>query len=420
MPDSLDQLFADSHTLVRPDFNRRFKSLVAADSQAPRLAIERILRDCADTSVFLGAAVDALPSSEFAPLVNLAIQTLRENRNHVAAQSFVGYASLQTLSSFWPYLRELFDLQPDWTTYHAMFPWRGSGTLEFDFLANHAKQKASFGKSGLTKARRRAAIEALLETRDEHCLHFLATCLEANSFKSRLFDVGYELSGQGFRRLHSEIQFHLVFPPDYGEALEESFSQLPMEGLGWIPKYPEGPAFGGQGANECKVCHRLLANLLQFDEIPHGLGVTGINCLSIEVCISCLGTGLLYYQHGVDGGPDEIETPLRHSPEDECGHVILLPARVQLCPTPSRWRWQDWALASDRQNLNRLGGEPAWVQYADYPTCPQCRQAMSHLLQLGSNLPTESHGLWSWVDDGCLYVSWCDQCKVSAIQCQFT
>jgi hypothetical protein len=77
-----------------------------------------------------------------------------------------------------------------------------------------------------------------------------------------------------------------------------------------------------------------------------------------------------------------------------------------------------WAIASGRQNLNRLGGHPAWVQSAEYPDCPDCGRAMGFLLQLEAGLPGAEGG--AAFDEGVLYGYWGDACRVSAYVVQMS
>ena len=88
--------------------------------------------------------------------------------------------------------------------------------------------------------------------------------------------------------------------------------------------------------------------------------------------------------------------------------------------TPQRWFWQDWALSNSRENLNRIGGEPCWIQDAEYPTCPRCTTTMKFLFQLDSHLPTSDEGEWLWGSGGLCYGFWCNPCRVSAYLWQCT
>ncbi|SUA50259.1 Uncharacterised protein [Paenibacillus thiaminolyticus] len=82
-------------------------------------------------------------------------------------------------------------------------------------------------------------------------------------------------------------------------------------------------------------------------------------------------------------------------------------------PAPARWRTQDWALSNGRENLCRIGGMPSWIQDAQYPSCPECRETMAFIAQLDSDLPLADGGEWMWGSGGIGYLFWCDCCKVS-------
>jgi hypothetical protein len=71
------------------------------------------------------------------------------------------------------------------------------------------------------------------------------------------------------------------------------------------------------------------------------------------------------------------------------------------------------SLAHGRENLNRIGGEPTWIQDPGYPACPSCAAAMPFLAQLD----------WSDViggGEGITYIFWCQPCAISAIVYQST
>ena len=87
--------------------------------------------------------------------------------------------------------------------------------------------------------------------------------------------------------------------------------------------------------------------------------------------------------------------------------------------TPARWQHQDWGYASDRENLSRLGGEPTWIQYPDYPRCPACGHRLHFLAQLDS-LNFAGGREWLWGGGGIAYIMWCDPCRISAVFWQCT
>jgi hypothetical protein len=371
--------------------------------------------------MFLATAIHALRSSDFGPLASRAISALQQDRSHEAAHEFIAQASLRSLPSLRPHLRELFELQPNWTTYYAMWAWRETGTSEFEFLAERAGEGKTFWQGGPTRTTERAALEALFETREQLSFKFLSMRLAPDQFNSLSLPVGFELNGRQIRKLYSDGLFHVVFPGDYFNGVSEAGEPLPMEGLGYDGPFWEGDfVMGGRGTGNCGVCGRHRANLLRLGNVPLSIGVTAIHQLAIEVCLPCLDIGVLFYQHDGNGTPDEIPNAERHPPKGEYDEAFLRRTVVRLVETPSRWRWQDWALSNGRENLNRFGGPPGWIQYSDYPKCPRCGETMTHLAQLDSDLPTENQALWLWGSGGCCYVSWCDGCKVSGVQYQCT
>ena len=95
-------------------------------------------------------------------------------------------------------------------------------------------------------------------------------------------------------------------------------------------------------------------------------------------------------------------------------------AVVGLAETPRRWFWQDWGCSNSRENLNRIGGEPCWVQDAEYPRCPTCDSVMTFLFELDSDLPMANGGEWLWGSGGITYGFWCDPCGVSGFLWQCT
>jgi hypothetical protein len=148
--------------------------------------------------------------------------------------------------------------------------------------------------------------------------------------------------------------------------------------------------------------------------VPAGLGISELRRVELATCLSCLGweRSPLFYNHGEVGRANRFgyDDPII-VPQFPVGS--LRQSEVRLAATPVRWRRQDWALSNSRENLNRIGGEPCWVQDAEYPDCPTCGSTMNHLMQLDSDLTIADGGEWLWGSGGIGYVSWCDRCKVS-------
>jgi hypothetical protein len=252
--------------------------------------------------------------------------------------------------------------------------------------------------------------------------------LQANTQKpgagwvqAMLLRVSFHQPNQSLERLTPWAVYHLQFP----DAFFDGQSRPP-----WLARvHPTWNLaasehlvhFGGDSDNQCMLCDGQLHRLVLLDPVPPDLGVTGLPRLELATCLSCLGWEQqpLYYQHDARGTPASVsyDGP-KVTPQFPVGP--LQPVQARLVQTPRRWYWQDWGLSNGRENLNRVGGEPSWVQDADYPRCPSCQRLMSFLLQLDSNLTTADGGEWLWGSGGIAYGFWCDPCKVSGFLWQCT
>lgn len=370
---------------------------------------------------FLDAALSYLPEDRWDGLVLSALRALESSSENKAACSVIAYAGLQALPSLHTHLDRIFRLRPNAETYYEQYPWRESGTSHLRFLRGAIEGEAS------PRDLRLRAWEAMLQTRHPEVLDFAlahaAAILECapglsmpETIEAHLSLVGFHDSDGALRRLCPEPLFHAVFPEEYFEGQ----SRPP-----WLarihPTWALKPAaelrpmrFGGHADGECLLCGAALHRLIAFEPMPQGLGVTELSRLELATCLSCLGweQAPLFYRHQGDGKPISVgydgptivpQFPV--GPLRECW--------VRLAVTPRRWYWQDWGLSNGRENLNRIGGEPCWVQNAQYPDCPSCGEVMSHLMQLDSDLATSDGGQWLWGSGGIGYVSWCDRCKVS-------
>lgn len=418
--DSVDQLLAEWRE--KPQRSDRALSLLQSGHASASSVVERLIAEGNSYHTLLDLAAYALPAEDFFGLADLSVRALERDPRNQAAHEFVAVASLQSLPSLHRWLPELFARRPNWTTYYAMWAWRESGVSQFDFLAPIAEgTDGSIWGSGGPRTDTRAAVEALLETREPRCLEFLQERLPPDTFRSHLRQVGLDPVATGIRRLYLDGGFHLRFPSGY-------FAGYPPRWLQTVSDAGQARcaecSFGGSGTSDCHGCGGALHHILTMESTMKAAGVTGLSRLSLQMCISCFLNAdyavPLFYRHDAGGSPSEIAVrPERGAPQ----HVEppLKPARVFLIPIPARWRWQEWGASNGWENLNRIGGHPAWIQSSDYLECPDCHQLMTHLMQLDSDLPSETAGpevLWG--GGGICYVSWCDCCKVSGFQWQCT
>lgn len=397
------------------------------DTHSPHIAtlLEMTLEQLADAGTFFQDAISFAPQEELPRLAGLAVNMLRSGGESRTAEEFISQCSLQCVEALHPMLDDIRDLRPNWSTYYAHWPWRGSGKLQFSELARLAH-------SGTEEAL--PAWRMLLEKRHpmilEYCADNTARIERAigkapSNIAHEFFEVGFDLKQGKARQLYSNEVSHLVFPQDYWSA--ESAAHLVKRHPTWRAS-DGGPSktyrFGGWGAHQCPSCGERGHSLISFPEVPSELPVTGLAAVVFETCLTCINAfvGPLFYQHSDEGVLRRItpEGP-RTSPEFTCD--VLLETNVELALTPSRWRWQSWGHSNGRQNLSRIGGHPCWIQSAEYLNCPLCSETMHALFQLDSNLlATTAEGMLTevlWGSGGICYVQWCDHCKVSGqlIQC---
>jgi hypothetical protein len=357
-------------------------------------------------------------------IVELSLGKLEEEEDCEVAEAIIAYASLQCPPALHPHLRRIFELAPNDSTYYAEWPWRESETQELEFL------RSVVCDENRSLDDRYRAWRAMLETRNSQVLHVarelwnetqISEVRRDLSFDEFVQHVGLVADGVEFSRLFTETSWHILFPEGY----------LPTEHAPWLqrlhPTWNPGPAdvasvrFGGAGRGECPCCGQPLHHLLTLEENLDAHGISGLKSVSLETCMSCLGweETELFLQHDQDR-PPRVLNEVDEVREPEFPARELAETAVGLCPTPMRWKWQDWALANGRENLHRVGGYPSWIQSAEYHDCPRCKQKMRFLLQLDSELPTRDGGEWLWGSGGILFALWCDNCKVSGTSWQCT
>ncbi len=156
-------------------------------------------------------------------------------------------------------------------------------------------------------------------------------------------------------------------------------------------------------------------HIITLEPVPHGPGITSLERLELATCLACLGGEQqpFFYQHDQTGRPQQIGLEETFAPQFP--DVALKPTMVQIGEISPRWRWQSHTYSDGRENLNRVGGDPCWIQYPEYPACPECGRRMVFLLQIMSGLPTGDGDEHTFGDGGICYSSWCDRCHISAL-----
>ena len=374
---------------------------------------------------FLDGALSYLPQERWPGLVQAALDILEHasGKNH-AAESVIEYASLQCPSALHPHLDHVFLIRPNAGSYYEGHPWRESGDRHFGFLRNFIENSRS------TEDDRRRAWTHLCETRHPKVIEYAISCADLVSpsdwsceawVQAKLHLVGFHQENTAIIRTCRDSLYHLQFPEAFFELQSRPPWLARIHPTWKLPDPIQSISFGSGAEGPCTLCDETLHRLLVLDPIPPGLGITGLKRLELATCLSCLGWEHqpLFYRHDEDGSPLNIGyegSPI--TPQFPVGP--LREAEIGLAPTPRRWFWQDWGCSNSRENLNRIGGEPCWIQDAEYPICPICKKVMHYLFQLDSDLPTADDGEWLWGSGGIAYGFWCDQCKVSGFLWQCT
>lgn len=437
----LTAFVADMHPLLQElfmspdsdpqDRNPTEKALRLAQSAPEEIStlLKAMLHVRPKGSIDVAALLELLPEEDWPAVVQAAVAALQADPKNETAESFIEIASLQHLQAVHPILADLFLIDTYFEHNYSRYVWRESGERYLDFLTGYL-----WGRSRpISPTRlqeeyapllRQRAFEALLETRHPEALR--RACQAAPDLgyseeylRAWLHLVDCEQAADGFRQLVPQVVRHLQFPAGYVERQEDA--------EGWISPTWQTPSpeactarFGGLLETPCGFCGQTLHHLLTLEPIPAGMGVTTLSRLVLATCLSCEGweEEILFFQHDAAGWPTayhRAETLL--SPRFPSGP--LEEVKVAIVELPRRWRWQEWGVSNGRENLNRLGGHPGWIQNADFPTCPACQNTMPFLMQLDSGLKTEKDS-FDWGSGGMGYLFWCDACRISAAMWQCT
>lgn len=427
----IDQLIADFKT--KKWSSKPFEGMADIIRGKPDQAlpfVRAVLKQLPDSGTFLHASLSFLPQKEWADVVEVSVTQLIESTEHESAESVIAYASLQCPESLHRWLDRLIELSPNSGTYYETWPWRHSGRLHLsrleEVITTHPNPEV-----------RRKAWQRGFETRHDEVVHRMITleqCVDLNHHlqKSRLSDalgindylriVAREWDSGSLRRLAARSSFHLTFPPGYVE--EDRPWLKPIVHPTWsldsqLDSFEV--RFGGYGDGTCAHCGGQSHNLMTSRRFPALEDVFEGGSLNVETCLSCLGweAEIIYCEHNDDGFCRMLNRRGKTG-EPQFPAVPLAECVARLVPTPIRWQFQDWALSNSRENLNRFGGEPCWIQNADYPNCPRCETTMRFLAQLDSDLPTSDGGEWLWGSGGICYMFWCFECRISAALWQCT
>jgi len=363
-----------------------------------------------DGGTYFDAGLALLGEEELAELVDRSVELLKRDPEHRAAGSCVDHAALQLPEALQPYLRELFEFWKHDSC--GCEPWRAAGPEDLEFL------RGIVGDRSRDLVDRHFAWTCLLEAGHEEDLLAAGQGLAPNDATPAvdwLHEVGVEIVSGAIRRLVPEACFHLRFRDSFLAQFDDPEWRPKDLQPSWVLDPDDNPEckIGGVYPEECASCGQPLHRLVSLDPVPAGLGVESVERLDLTTCLSCLGweKEALFFRHADDGSAQALPAGKRIEPEFP--YHPLLETTAHLADTPKRWRRQDSGRSNSRENLNRVGGHPTWVQRAQYPTCPGCKQTMPFLLQLDSYLPLANGDKLMWGSGGIGYVFWCDACRIS-------
>jgi hypothetical protein len=377
-----------------------------------------------------------LTEQEFATALDAAVAKLKAGVSE-SAESLIAHASLQFPHLLAPHLRDLYTLEVNSGGLAEHMPWQSADVGERAILKELLV-------SGATLAERERAWLRMLQTRDPECVLFAAKNepvgrRRAVDVETELLWVGMEVRRGEARCLHSAKSFHIIFPIGYlDDDSRPAWLSRTLHPT-WSLDEPGQFAgqFGGQIGRPCGICGVQLQSLIDLEDASNVLPVRPGRII-LCTCAFCVCFTDLFFRHDTDGTPTPIALPRRSVKRGvrnrrvwwrpsswfrmeplEPSPVSLVPSSVRFVPSPGRWATQDWGRSNDRENLNRIGGEPSWIQAPYYLSCPLCLETMLFVAQLDSELPSAGEECLFWAGGIC-YLFWCDRCRVSASLIQFT
>ena len=302
------------------------------------------------------------------------------------------------------------------------------GIEKFDFVKPKLKSPTSFWAKLTQKTDYASYFDiftSLLEIRSANAIKFAVNfAREVSLFKNmqpfreqpsdkviRAFvnDVGYDFDGNDIIKLEKrDKMWHFNFKNGYFDSLHNDFKHPTW--LKFDSEFDFEFDFGGVLTKDDEGT--TLFHVMTISPVPNDFG---INLKKLVLAFEFEYYEKAFYKHDEDGFPHHIKT---HELGKKMEVDEILSTKIRLSETPKRWHYQDWAFSNGRENLNRFGGEPCWIQGAYYPVCPETGEVMSFLFQF-DNLP--SSGPFSFGGGGGIfYFFWCDTSKISTYVYQQT
>jgi hypothetical protein len=393
-------------------------SAIAREDPHAIVALERAFLPLGKSHTFLTDVLAVLPDGDWPALVSDSLSALARDPENALAQEIVHHAALQNPGALADHLPALFEIDELYRSYAGIWCFRAADDLTIKRLeralsaANSAKHPDAKYRAEYIDTRMRA-FSALLHTgRPDAIRAALAAAprlgLDEKHCRYWLQNENWELDGSALTRLYQEPPLHLAFPGGYLPAAPEHF----MRELNptWAEPRAGDPLlrFGGASRLDCGVCGEKAHHLLSLPDFE------------LVTCLGCLGwcAPVMWTRHDPAGVALSVEGSAKTRPEFP--GAPLVEEKVALVALGPRWSRLDWGHSNSRQNLNRVGGAPSWVQNADYPNCEGCGKLTHFLMQLDSGLPTSGGGEHLWGSGGIAYVFVCRPCRRSAYLWQCT
>ena len=368
--------------------------------------------------IFFDALLSFLPEDKFSQLLKSAVHILKRGDESELAEAIIAYASIQFPELLNNLLQTLFDIKPNSGTYYECYIWRKATNENTRFLLDKITSNSTdmdYAWDCLVNIHSKSSIM------DASRYHKKCKPNDTLPFNVYANLVGYDLRNGELRQLSYSSAYHITFEDGYFEDHDRPEWLSRQNHPTWHLSTQNSlqGQIGGKSESDCscKCCNGPLHRLV---EVPAGI-IDVHSSLEFATCLSCLGWEhhQLFYKHD-DAGIIEAQLGTLEPRTPEFPAEELKQGKISFALTPPRWQFQDWALSNSRENLNRVGGLPSWIQDADYPECPGCNQKMSFVYQLDSDLPTIDGGEWLWGSGGICYIFWCNDCRVSGYHWQCT
>lgn len=163
-------------------------------------------------------------------------------------------------------------------------------------------------------------------------------------------------------------------------------------------------------AERCPACGGSLAWLFDFSNLPDryflGDRVTAPRRILFCPYDACFYPVFSRYR---DDGSSEWHPATKSDETSSSGGRISCVRELVASPRPPFAAADAFGIG----DATALGGVPMWIQDAEYPRCPDCRNLMSFLAQFdNSSMPEPEEGIY--------YAFFCGPCRIAAVNYQQT